>query len=264
MLGGGARPAPSRARGPAATRGRDAARDPARGGRLRHHAARGARARRRRGVHLLLRRRRPAGRILARPRGPGREAHGDAGPHPGPALRPRDLRHRALLLFAIPINQLTRRSARKTDVRPILERISWFLRRSDDTRGDKFIESTLHFVMRHALACIKLRDAAFDLRDEYELLDRVVDRRVSRQLSQQFDDAITREAFRHDRILRFVAITGRVERRVAARVGPNVGPRIFRRCKLLAKQHFEGYAQLALGAGGRWFESSHTDQLSHR
>jgi predicted ABC-type ATPase len=31
---------------------------------------------------------------------------------------------RVLLLFAIPINQLVRRSARKTDVRPILERIS--------------------------------------------------------------------------------------------------------------------------------------------
>jgi hypothetical protein len=68
----------------------------------------------------------------------------------------------------------------------------------DDTRGDKFIESTFHFVMRHALACIEFSDAAFDPCDEQELLDRVIDRRVSRQFSHQIDDAIAREAFSHD------------------------------------------------------------------
>ena len=101
-------------------------------------------------------------------------------------------------------------------IRPILEWISWFLRRSDDTRGDKFIESTLHFIMRHALACIKFRDAAFDLRDEHELLDGVIDRRVSRKLSQECDDSNASESFRHDRILRLLATVGPRQRRVAA------------------------------------------------
>ena len=113
----------------------------------------------------------------------------------------------------------------------------------------EFLEATLYFVMRHALACIEFRDAAFDLRDEYELLDRVVDRRVSWQLSQQFDDAIAREWFGHDRILRFVAITGREERPVAAWVGPNLGPRLFKRCKSFGNQHFPRPPQLAWRRG---------------
>ena len=100
-----------------------------------------------------------------------------------------------------------------------------------------------------ALACVTSRDAAFDLRDGYELLDRVVDRRVSRQRSQRFDEAITREAFRHNRILRFIAIARREQRRGAARVGPKLGPRISKRCKSFGNQHFRRPPQLALGAG---------------
>ena len=49
---------------------------------------------------------------------------------------------------------------------------------------------------------------------------------------------------------------------VAAWVGPNLGPRIFRRCKSFGNQHFQRSPQLALGAGGRWFESSRPDHFS--
>jgi hypothetical protein len=52
-----------------------------------------------------------------------------------------------------------------------------------------------------------------------------------------------------------------VSRRVADWVVPKVGPRIFSRRKLFGNMHFEGYAQLALGAGGRWFESSRPDHF---
>ena len=80
------------------------------------------------------------------------------------------------------------------------------------------------FVMPHVRPRIQFRDSALDSRNECELLDGVIDRRVSRQLSQQVDDAITCEPFSHDRILRFVALIGRERRRVAAWVGPNLGP----------------------------------------
>lgn len=153
------------------------------------------------------------------------------------------------ILSAILIDQPLGRSARKTDVRPIVERISWFLRRSDDTCGDKFIKSTLHFVMRHAVASIEFRDAAFDLRDGHELLDRVLDGRIGRQFSQQVDNAIACEAFGHDRILRFVAISGHEERPVVAWVGSELGPRIFRPCKSFEEQHF---APACVGRSGSW------------
>ncbi|GAC1461488.1 MAG: hypothetical protein PVSMB1_12010 [Gemmatimonadaceae bacterium] len=35
-----------------------------------------------------------------------------------------------------------------------------------------------------------------------------------------------------------------------------------RNCALHLSLDFEGYAQLALGAGGRWFESSRPDHFS--
>ena len=60
---------------------------------------------------------------------------------------------------------------------------------------------------------------------------------------------------------REVAARRAASRPVAAWVGPNLGPRIFKRCKSFGNQHFQRSPQLALGAGGRWFESSRPDQL---
>src|SRR5688572_17975347 len=45
-------------------------------------------------------------------------------------------------------------------------------------------------------------------------------------------------------------------------VGPKLGPRIFRSCKSFRDQHFPSSPGLALGAGGRWFESSRPDHFS--
>ena len=60
----------------------------------------------------------------------------------------------------------------------------------------------------------------------------------------------------------FFAFTRRQKQPVAEGVVPKVGPRTFERCKLFGNQHFEGSPQLALGAGGRWFESSRPDHFS--
>ena len=62
------------------------------------------------------------------------------------------------------------------------------------------------------------------------------------------------KSYRHDRILRVVAIIHRAPRRIAAWVVTNLVTRIFRPCKVFGNQRFSRSPGLALGAGGRWFE----------
>src|SRR5918992_3830558 len=74
---------------------------------------------------------------------------------------------------------------------------------------------------------------------------------------------VPRRAFKHE-LRGELASCCREERPVAAWVGPELGPRLFRRCKSFGNQHFQRSPQLALGAGGRWFESSRPDHFSDR
>jgi len=62
--------------------------------------------------------------------------------------------------------------------------------------------------------------------------------------------------------VRYFAVTRRQKQLVTEGVVPKVGPRTFGRCKLLRDQHFESSLQLALGAGGRRFESGRPDHFS--
>jgi uncharacterized protein (DUF433 family) len=58
------------------------------------------------------------------------------------------------------------------------------------------------------------------------------------------------------------AVRHRASQRVATRAATKAATAIFKRCKLFGKQDFEGYVQLALGAGGRRFESGRPDHFS--
>jgi hypothetical protein len=117
--------------------------------------------------------------------------------------------------------------------------------------------------MRDTEARVEVGGPTFDLRVE-QALPQSCRRELQRQEGlQNIDDSITRGSLGHGRILRF-AINRPDERFVAAWVGPKLGPRIFRRCKSFGNQHFASSPQLALGAGGRWFESSRPDHLTHQ
>lgn len=51
--------------------------------------------------------------------------------------------------------------------------------------------------MRDALTTIKLRQAFFDFREEDQLLNRVIDRRIRRQSANHFNHAIPSNAICH-------------------------------------------------------------------
>ena len=63
-------------------------------------------------------------------------------------------------------------------------------------------------------------------------------------------------------MLRLLAIVGPEQRRVAARVVTKLVTPSRGRRKSFENQHFESSPELALGAGGRWFESSRPDHFS--
>ena len=61
-----------------------------------------------------------------------------------------------------------------------------------------------------------------------------------------------------------VADARRQQRRVAARVVTKLVTPFRGRRKSFENQHFESSPELALGAGGRWFESSRPDHFSFK
>ncbi len=110
--------------------------------------------------------------------------------------------------------------------------------------GNSGTETSLRFCVWNALACVEFLESRLDLGKEHESLDGVMERRVLGQLTEDLDEPIASELFRHDRILRELALVDRRPLDVATNPAPKAAARNFRDCKLFENRDFARVPQL--------------------